>query len=167
MPKPIAEGDTVQVSDREPTPADVKSQLFYGHYRGLTGTVAKVYADETVAMHVDTAALSSQILSRHNEGADVVRRKFLGELSEEGRNKLSAAEKKFNITYTILVATSDLTPITRPKPEATAKPLPAPAKSSPAPDSLFEVAPEPQRPTLEDLERAEAEHLEELRRKSS
>jgi hypothetical protein len=172
MAKPIADGDSVKVSDRESTPADIKSQLFYEHYRGLTGTVAKVYADGTASVNIDPETLPSQLSGRHGEGAEAVRRKFLGELSEEGRNKLSAAEKKFAIRYTILVATSDLMPIPKPKaaPQAAEKPA-APASAPAVPDSLFDVAGQqqaaPARPTLADLERAEQEHLEELRRKSS
>ena len=40
------EGDRVQIRDREATPDDAKSGLFYGHFRGLTGAIQKIYPTE-------------------------------------------------------------------------------------------------------------------------
>jgi len=168
MSKAITEGDRVRVCDREPTTADVKSQLFYAHYRNLTGTVTKTYADGTLSLKIDSDSLPNEITKRHNESADVVRKKFLGELSEEGRNKLSAADKKFDISYNILIAGSDVIPMERTKQAVANTPKAAPAAATAAAEDLFEAASQPvARPTLEDLERAEQQHLEELRQKSS
>ena len=51
MPAKLEEGSPVRLSDREPTAADVKSGLFYPHYRGLMGTITKLYADGTATHH--------------------------------------------------------------------------------------------------------------------
>ena len=110
MSKPIAAGDTVQVADREAAGPDAKSGLFYPHYRGLTGTVAKVYPDGTTAVTVDPSSLPETMRARHKAGSEAQRQKWLDGLSDEARNRLSAAEKQFSLRYTILVATTDLAP---------------------------------------------------------
>ena len=46
--------------------------------------------------------------ARHRAGSEAQRQKWLDGLSDEARNRLSAAEKQFSLRYTILVATSDL-----------------------------------------------------------
>ena len=69
-----------------------------------------------------------------------MRQKWLDGLSEEGRNKLSAAEKKFSLRYSLLVSLSDLSP---------------------------GDAPEPARKSLSEIEEAEAAHLAEVAKKKS
>ena len=133
MPDTHTSGDPVQVADREPNGADAKSGLFYPHYRGLTGTVAKVYPDDTAAITVDPVSLPDAMRTRHGAGSEAQRQKWLDGLSDEARNRLSAAEKRFSLRYTVLVATTDLVKLDRKR--------------------------------LEDLEDAEARHLEEIRRR--
>ena len=140
MPKSLAQGDYVQVADREPVSADAKTGLFYPHYRGVTGTLAKVYDDGTAAVTVSPESLPAEIRTRHHAGSEAQRLKWLDSLSDEARNRLSAAEKKFSLRYTILVATSDLSQTD----------VPADA---------------PERKRSADLEVAEAEHLDEVARK--
>ena len=140
MSKALAAGDPVQVADREIAGADAKSGLFYPHYRGLTGTIAKVYPDGTAAVTVVPESLPGEMRDRHKAGSEAQRQKWLDGLSDEARNRLSAAEKKFSLRYTILVATTDLSPSAAP----------------------VEV---PERKQLADLEDAEARHLEEIARK--
>jgi len=140
-PKPLAEGDPVRLADRETTAPDTKSGLFYPYYRGLTGTIAKLYSDSTAAVAVDPESLPDDIRKRHQTGTDAMRQKWLDGLSEEGRNKLSAAEKKFSLRYSLLVSVSDLSP---------------------------GDAPEPVRKSLPEIEEAEAAHLAEVaKRKKS
>ena len=139
-PKPLAEGDPVRLADRETTAADTKSGLFYPYYRGLTGIIAKLYSDSTAAVAVDPESLPGDIRKRHQAGTDAMRQKWLDGLSEEGRNKLSAAEKKFSLRYSLLVSLSDL--------------------------SLGE-APEPARKSLSEIEAAETAHLAEVAKKKS
>lgn len=110
MSQKIAEGDPVQIASRETSAADGKSGLFYPHFSGLTGTVTKVYADGTANIAVDAQSLPADIRKRHQEGTAGMRQKWLDGLSEEGRNRLSGAEKKFDLRYSLLVAVSDLSP---------------------------------------------------------
>jgi hypothetical protein len=138
MSNPLAEGDKVRVKDREQTAADIKSQLFYDHYRNLVGTVAKIYADGTASINVDQAALPKEISQRHDQTASGIRQKWLDGLSEEARNKLSAADKSFALRYTIIVSLSDLEPY---------------SGDTPTP-----------RKTLAELEAEEAKHLEQVRK---
>jgi hypothetical protein len=156
MPNTFAEGDRIQVTDREPVAADIKSQLFYQHYRSVTGTIAKVYADGTAAVNVDPASLSKDIATRHTSTSDNLRQKWLDSLSEEARNKLSGADKNFSLRYTILIAQSDLQPYSGPVKPA-AKALPAASTAA---------QPEPARKTLAEIEAEEARHLEEIARQS-
>ena len=146
MPPKLNEGDTVLISDREAIPADVKSGLFYPHYRNLRGTLGKVYADGTAALHVDEASLSSDVRERHLAGSQAMRQKWLDGLSDEARNRLSAAEKKFALRYTILVSLDDLS-------------LMEEATSS--------ASAEPTRKSLTDLDAEEARHLDEVAKKAS
>ena len=143
----LAAGDTVRLSDREATAADVKSQLFFPHYRGLVGTIIKTYPDGTANVHVLSESLPSEIRTRHQAGTDAMRQKWLDGLSDESRNKLSSSEKKFSLRYHLLVALEDLSRMDAPAP--------------PAADGT-----EPARKSLAELEEAEARHLAETARKS-
>ena len=107
-------GDPVHIIDREPVAADVKSGLYYPHYRGLTGTLAKLYDDGAAAITIDAASLPGDMRGRHEEGSEAQRKKWLGSLSDEARNRLSAAEKRFSWRYTILVSQTDLVKMDRP-----------------------------------------------------
>ena len=59
-----------------------------------------------------------------------MRQKWLDNLSDEARNKLSAAEKKFSLRYNLLVGLTDLTPTDAPTPAAApaAPDAPSPAR---------------------------------------
>lgn len=166
MPKKPVEGDTVRVSDREPVTADTRSGLFYPHYRGLTGTLAKVYGDGTASVTVDLESLPEDARARHEAGVQKTRQKWLDGLSDEARNRLSAAEKKFQLRYTILVSTDDLTRFDAPRTEETAPRAKASAaEEQPALDLSTSTA--PARKSLEDLEAEETRHLEEVARKKA
>lgn len=113
MSNNLTAGDPVVLADREVVAADLKSQLFYQHYRGLVGTIAKIYDDGTAAVTIDPASLTDEMRTRHTAGSDAQRKKWLDSLSDEARNRLSAAEKQFSLRYTVLVATSDLARLDR------------------------------------------------------
>ena len=137
---PLTEGAPVRLADRETTAADTRSGLFYPYYRGLTGTVVKIYADSTASVAIDAESLPEEIRKRHQTGTDAMRQKWLDGLSDEGRNKLSAAEKKFSLRYSLLIGVGDLT---------------------------VGDAPEPARKSLSEIEGAEAAHLAEVAKKKS
>jgi hypothetical protein len=172
---PLAEGAAVRLADREPNAADNKSGLFYPYYRNLTGTVAKLYADGTATITVDSESLPPEIRARHQSGTDAMRQKWLDGLSDEARNKLSAAEKKFSLRYNLLIGVPDLTPIS---PPALAAPAPAeleapePARTAIrgqaiAPQTSLEMddLPETPRKSTSDLAEAEAKYLTEISQK--
>lgn len=143
----LAAGDAVRLSDREANAADVKSQLFFPHYRGLVGTIVKTYPDGTANVHVPAESLPSEIRARHSAGTDAMRQKWLDGLSDESRNKLSASEKKFSLRYNLLIALEDLSLTDAPTPQDA--------------DGF-----EPPRKSSAELEEAEARHLAEVARKS-
>ena len=146
----LASGTPVGLADRDTTSADVKSGLFYPYYRGLTGNVTKDYGDGTVSITVDADSLPEEIRKRHQTGTEAMRTKWLDGLSDEARNKLSAAEKKFSLRYSLLVAREDLT-VTG-----------TPADTSPAPAPAHPTGDDAGRKSLSDYANAEAQHLAEI-----
>ena len=124
----FSEGDVVQVVSREATPADAKNQTYYPYFVGLTGTVDKVY-DGEVCVKVDPEVLPADVLKRHTEIQESIKRKWLNGLSGEARNRLTPEEKQFKLSYTILIQANDLEKI---KPG----PKPAPKKHTPAPEPV-------------------------------
>lgn len=102
-------GDSVQVTARDQSAADIKSGLYFKHYANLYGTILKVYGEEASVL-VNRDSLSTEIRERHEAGEKAMRKKWLDGLSEEGRNRLSAREKDFGLNYAILVSTNDLKP---------------------------------------------------------
>ena len=169
--KPLAEGSPVRLADREPSASDAKSGLFYPHYRRLTGTVAKLYADGTATISIDSESLPPEIRARHQAGTDAMRQKWLDGLSDEARNKLSAGEKKFSLRYNLLVGVTDLLPTDAPAPSPAALPA-ATAADAPSPAAKrgqavaqasldMDELPETPRRSMEELEAEEARYLAE------
>lgn len=133
----VHEGSRVKIADREASADDVKSGLFYNHFRNLVGSVQKLYPTGEAAIDVDLDSLTQPIALRHTDVQEHMKNKWLDSLSEEGRNRLSPQERDFHLRYTVLVAAHDLSP---------------------------DNSPAPRRATLQDLESAEAAEL--ARRKS-
>ncbi len=101
------EGEYVAIVEREVSAADVKSGLYYQHFAGLAGTVDRIY-DSEVCINVDTECLPDDILKRHSDIQESIRRKWLNGLSGEARHRLTPEERQFNLAYTILVHSDDL-----------------------------------------------------------
>jgi len=144
----IAEGKRVRVADRDVTAADIKSQLFYEHYRGLVGNVRKIYADNTASVIVEAEDLTSGQASAHKDITDWVRNRELEKLSDEAKNKLTAGDKKFSVPYAILVSLNDLTPASDDDHSGRAAGLP---------DAVA-------RKSLTQLEEEEARHMDSIKR---
>ena len=151
MPKTLTEGDPVRVMDREVLAADTKSQLYYSHYKGLTGTITKIYPDASAVVTVDPESLPKEIRARHTDGSEKLRKKWLDGLSDEARNKLSSGEKKFGLSYTLLVGVSDLA--FNEGGTQSARPTIIQSVERPALET---------RKTLSDIEAEEAKHLAEI-----
>ena len=101
------DGDYVKVIIRDITPNDIKNGTFYAHYCGLAGTVDRIY-DKEICVCVDQQTLPEEMLKRHLDIQESIRRKWLNGLSGEARNRLGPDEKRFDLAYTILVQESDL-----------------------------------------------------------
>jgi ribosomal protein L21E len=142
------EGDRVGIIDREANADDVKSGLFYNHFRGLTGTIQKIYATDEVAVEVEQDSLPEALATRHLDVQLQMKTKWMDGLSEEARNRLSEQERDFRLRYTVLVTLSDLT-------APGAKPVAKPSLPAATPVEI----PTPKRPTSEDLDAAEQAYL--------
>ena len=157
MAHTFKEGDRVQVVDREATAADIKSSLFYNHYRGLIGTVQRVFeTTDDVAVTVDEASLPEAICTRHLDIRQQMKTKWLDGLSEEARNRLSEQEKDFALRYTILIEPKDLLPSDTALPQERAK---ASIESAPVPLAEAALESAPRRKTAAEIEAAEEEYL--------
>ena len=144
----ITEGKRVRVADRDVTAADIKSQMFYEHYRGLVGNVRKIYADNTASVVVEAEDLTSGQASAHKDITDWVRNRELEKLSDEAKNKLAAGDKKFSVPYAILVSLNDLSPASDDDHSGRAAGLP---------DAVA-------RKSLTELEEEEARHMDSIKR---
>ena len=102
------EGERVQVVDREANAEDVKSGLFYNHFRGLTGTVQKIYATQEAVVDVEQESMTEAIVKRHIEVQEAMKAKWLDGLSEEAKSRLTESEKDFRLRYSLLVHVNDL-----------------------------------------------------------
>ena len=114
----LKEGDRVRLVDRAPTPSDARTGLYYSYYRGLTGTVFKIYgsgAGAQAAVDVDLLSLPEDVARRHLDMRDQMRANLTGEAK---RLSAPGAEQEFHLRYVILVAVADLTrpPAARPRP---------------------------------------------------
>jgi ribosomal protein L21E len=147
MATTFREGDRVRIADRPATADDAKSGMFFDYYRGLTGTVQKVYPTQEAAVEIDMGSLTEPVAKRHLDVQEQMKTRWLDGLSEEARNRLSETEKDFRLRYTLLVMLKDLTAHDKPP---VARPVPASAP-------VAEAA--PKRATSADLTAAEEAEL--------
>jgi hypothetical protein len=115
MAAAITEGDRVQIVDRDATADDQKTQLFYNHFRGLTGSVQKVYANGEAAVEIELDSLPEAVSQRHSDVQTKMKSDWLDRLSEEARNRLTQQELDFRLRYTVLVRVADLTTPSAPR----------------------------------------------------
>lgn len=111
------EGDRVQIADREATAEDIKSGLFYNHFRGLTGIIQKLYGEEA-AIEIESQSMLDTVVTRHEDVQEQMRTKWLDSISEDAKSRLTAEEKDFRLRYTVLVAVKDLKAATSAVPAA-------------------------------------------------
>jgi hypothetical protein len=103
-------GDRVRIADRDLSLADMKSGLFYGYFRNLTGKIERLYDDDTVCIDVDIESLPQEIADRHVEMQNAARDKWIAGLSQEQRGRLSEQDKQFKMSYKVVVAAADVVP---------------------------------------------------------
>jgi hypothetical protein len=155
-------GDRVRIIEREVTTADVKSQLYYEYFRNLVGVVEHVYDDDTISLKVDLDSLPVDIEKRHHEVEASAQRRWMSNISEEQKDKLSEKEKLVTMSYNILVSTKDLEPAkgkAKPRPKADEPILQSPDAGEKG--STRKPAAE-KRPTESDIEKAEEEYLKSI-----
>jgi ribosomal protein L21E len=144
------QGDYVRVVEREQTAADVKNGMFYPYFCGLAGTIERIY-DDAVCVKVEPDTMPDGARKRHKDIQESIKQKWLNGLSGEARNRLTAEEKRFELSYTILVMADDVEKADRPQMK------PADQKSAAHATDL-----QPERPvTSNDLSEAELKHLRE------
>jgi len=158
----LSVGQAVRLADHEPVVGpDAKPVPFYDYYRNLMGTVAKVFDDGTVSVTIDRSSLPEEIRTRHEACEQRDRDKWLDRLSDDERNRLTAAQKAFSYRYTLLVGASDLIASASAAPAAKAS---APAKKDAKPQtSEADTAP---RRSLQEIEAEEERHLQEILKRS-
>jgi hypothetical protein len=103
-------GERVRVIEREVTPDDVKSGLYYAYFAGLTGMIDRTYDDGSVCVDVDLESLTEEMRTRHISIQEGERKRWLDNLSDEARNRLTAEQKQFKMNYRVLVSGKDLEP---------------------------------------------------------
>jgi hypothetical protein len=101
-------GDRIRILDRPANAGDLKSGLFYNHYRGLTGAVQKAFKSGEMAIEVDPDCLPESIWKRHMDVRDQMRQRWLEGLTDEARRKLTPDQKTFDLRYVVLVAAADV-----------------------------------------------------------
>lgn len=101
-------GDRVQVVDREPTRDDRRTNSYFRHFSGLTGTITSVYNVDEVAVRIDPESFSDTLATAHKAAVTRMRAKFLDSLGEEQKKKLSKEERRFDANYVLLLHSDDL-----------------------------------------------------------
>lgn len=115
---PIKAGDRVKIVTRDVTSEDPKTGLYYSYFGGLTGTVDRIYEDGSVCVDIDLEALTADMRERHQAMQETERQRWLANLSDEARNRLTAEQKKLKMSYKILTSKKDLEPDKGGKPRA-------------------------------------------------
>ena len=133
-------GDRVKIIAREVTAEDVKTSLYFSYFGDLCGSVDRVYDDGSVCVEIDLDSLNDDTRERHIEMQENERKRWLENLSDEARNRLTAAQKQFSMSYKLLVSGKDLVPDKGPKPGA--KSTAKAAKSEPAASESDQQGPE-------------------------
>lgn len=108
MDTEFKEGDRVQIVERTMTAEDAKSNLYYTHFAGIRGTITKVFSNQEASIEVDLDSLPEVIAKRHTDFQDKWRTDWLDRQSEEARNRLTPAERAFNVRYCLLLSVKDL-----------------------------------------------------------
>jgi hypothetical protein len=102
------EGDRVRVVDRPVTEADRKSNRYFEHMAGLSGTIQNIYSADEIAIKIDLPDLSDVTKDVHKHATLRMREKFVSSVSEEQKKQLTGEELNFEPHYVLLVRGADL-----------------------------------------------------------
>ena len=98
----------MKIVARSVTEEDRKTNVYFDHMAGLTGTVQNIYGGEGIAVKMDVDSLSKVTQDVHKESVKRMRQKFLDNISEEQRKQLTTEELNFDAHYMLLVKSDDL-----------------------------------------------------------
>ncbi len=102
------EGDRIRIKSRAVTEDDRKTNRYFEHMGGLTGTVQNVYANNEHAVRIDDSSLSKKTQSVHKEATQRMRAKLLDGLSEVQKKELTKEELEFDVHFMLLVHGEDM-----------------------------------------------------------
>ena len=102
------EGDRARIVERAATVNDRKTNRYFEHMGGLTGTIQNIYNPDEIAIKIDLDSLSKVAADVHSRSVQRMREKFLSSISEEQKSKLTPEELNFTAHYVLLVKGSDL-----------------------------------------------------------
>lgn len=99
----------MRVVTRPVTDADRKSNQYFAHMSGLSGTIQNVFNADEIAVRIDPSELSPVSKSVHTEATSRMRAKFMSNAaSDEQRKGLTKEDLDFEVNYVLLVKGSDL-----------------------------------------------------------
>lgn len=102
------EGERVRVVARPVTEEDRRSNRYFEHMGGLTGTIQNIYGLDEIAVKIDTGCISPVSKEVHRVSVERMREKFLENVSEEQKKQLTPEELNFDANYVLLVRGDDL-----------------------------------------------------------
>ncbi len=102
------EGNHVRIIERPATTGDRKTNRYFEHMAGLTGTIQNIYSTDEIAVKIDLESLSEVAADVHTKSVKRMREKFLSSISEEQKGKLTSEELNFSAHYVLLVKSVDL-----------------------------------------------------------
>jgi hypothetical protein len=105
------EGERVKVVSRAVTDDDRKTNRYYDHMSGLTGTIQNIYGNDEIAVKVDPSCMSAVTADVQRIATERMREKFLSSVGEEQKKQLSPEELNFNANYVLLVRGTDIEPL--------------------------------------------------------
>lgn len=104
----MREGQKVKIVTRPVTEEDRKTNRYYEHMSGLTGTVKSVFAEDQIAVSIDRDVLPGASKQVHKNAVERMREKVVSSVSDEQRKLLTAEELKFEANFMLLVRSEDL-----------------------------------------------------------
>ena len=104
----LREGDRVRIISRDVTEEDKKTNRYYKHMAGLTGSVQNIYGETEIAVNIDSESLSKISRDVHKEATLRMRAKLNDALSEVQRKELTKEELEFDTHFMLLCHSNDL-----------------------------------------------------------
>lgn len=104
----LKNGDAVRIVSRPVLAEDRRTNRYFEHMAGLTGTIANIYGPEEVAVQIDKTSITATSKAVHDEAVRRLRAKFIANASEEAKSKFEKHELEFDAHYMLLARSEDL-----------------------------------------------------------